>query len=286
MNTLKRAALAAVLTIAMILSGCNEKPELEYIPFQETEDGNWGMISPSGEVLFSEEFETGMITPVRDGRFFVINDNGYYEMYEATKHPKHVGDAEYVSTTGFRNGVAVVAEKNKHVSLIKPDGSTIKVIDKIEKKEVKSVSCYHDNYAIYQTVDTLFGLIGEKGNTVLKPEYCYLKYIGNDKYVSVKAKDKEQFKKNADKGKWSVIDHTGKKLFDYTGEKYKNIACFDKELFVVYTEEDDKPGIIDRKGKYIVKPNDKVNRIGSVKGDIYTCEENGKWGLNPTFTVR
>lgn len=37
-------------------SGGSGRSKVEYIPFRETKDGQWGMISPDGKVLFKEEF--------------------------------------------------------------------------------------------------------------------------------------------------------------------------------------------------------------------------------------
>lgn len=79
--------LCALLVVALnaIMLSCtqSEKGGIEYLPFQETKDGNWGMISVDGKVLFKDEFKTRP-TVVRDGRFFVRTKQGIWEMYDAT----------------------------------------------------------------------------------------------------------------------------------------------------------------------------------------------------------
>ena len=62
--------MLAMLTMMLFSCTQTENGNVEYIPFQETKDGQWGMISMDGKVLFKEEFKNKP-TVVRDGRFFV-----------------------------------------------------------------------------------------------------------------------------------------------------------------------------------------------------------------------
>ena len=74
-----------MVLISLSFMSCSEtgNGDVEYIPFKETIDGQWGMISMDGKVLFKEEFKDEP-TVVRDGRFFVRNKDGFWEMYDAT----------------------------------------------------------------------------------------------------------------------------------------------------------------------------------------------------------
>ena len=51
--------LSMVAMLTMMLFSCTktENGNVEYIPCQETKDGQWGMISMDGKVLFKEEFK-------------------------------------------------------------------------------------------------------------------------------------------------------------------------------------------------------------------------------------
>lgn len=60
--------MLAMLTMMLFSCTQTENGNVEYIPFQETKDGQWGMISMDGKVLFKEEFKNKP-TVVRDGRF-------------------------------------------------------------------------------------------------------------------------------------------------------------------------------------------------------------------------
>lgn len=150
-------ALVAIATMLMLSCSKTENGNVEYIPFQETDDGQWGMISMDGKVLFKDEFKNKP-TIVRDGRFFVRTKEGVWEMYDASEKPKKIGD-DYAHTSGFRNGRALVAIKNQPVSIIDTEGKIIKKLDKIENHEVDGVRAYKGNYAVFMTVDSLWGAI-------------------------------------------------------------------------------------------------------------------------------
>ena len=57
--------MLAMLTMMLFSCTQTENGNVEYIPFQETKDGQWGMISMDGKVLFKEEFKNKP-TVVRD----------------------------------------------------------------------------------------------------------------------------------------------------------------------------------------------------------------------------
>ena len=184
----------AVLT-ALLFASCSktDNGKVEFIPFQETADGQWGMISLDGKVLFSEEFKNKP-TVVRDGRFFVQTAEGGWEMFDATEKPQKVG-SDYAHVSGFRNGVALVAEKGKPFSIIDTDGKTKKVLDKIEGKEVDGVRTFEKGYAVFMTVDSLFGVIDQSGDCVIKPEYCVMNNCGDGKFLAVNSKYRNDLKK-------------------------------------------------------------------------------------------
>mgnify|MGYP005884126645 FL=1 len=83
-------SIMLIALMAVVVCASCSKPQvgkIEYIPFQETKDGNWGMISMDGKVLFKDEFKAKP-TVVRDGRFFVRTKVGIWEMYDAKEKPE------------------------------------------------------------------------------------------------------------------------------------------------------------------------------------------------------
>ena len=276
--------MVAVLTMMFFSCSKTENGNVEFIPFQETADGQWGMISMDGKVLFKEEFKNKP-TIVRDGRFFVRTKEGIWEMYDAIEKPKKIG-GDYAHTSGFRNGRALVAVKNQPVSLIDTEGKIVKQLDKIAGKTVDGVRAYEGNYAVFMTTDSLWGVINENGDCVVKPEYYSLNDCGDGKFIGVNAKYKKEVKKDQkDKVKVSVINTSGKSLFEFSAGKYENIQYqFTDGKLAVSVKKDGKEtwGIIDDKGEIIVKPSAKLKSIGSIHGDVFTYNNGDGWGLMNT----
>lgn len=105
MKILKHLSGFLLILVAAIVCSCSSdlnRNKVEYLPFRETKNGQWGMVSMDGKVLFTDEFKNEP-TVVRDGRFFVKNSEGLWEMYEASEHPQKIG-GEYVYTSGFSMG--------------------------------------------------------------------------------------------------------------------------------------------------------------------------------------
>ena len=275
----------AVLT-AMLFASCSktENDKVEYIPFQESADGQWGMISLDGKILFTEEFKTKP-TVVRDGRFFVRTKEGLWEMYDATNKPKKIG-TDYAHASGFRNGVALVAEKNKPVSIIDTEGKTKKILDKIEGKVVDGVRSFEEGYAVFMTVDSLFGVINQGGDCVIKPEYTELNDCGDGKFIGINKKYEADLKKGKkDKVKLSVVNTSGKVLYEFMASKYNDVhQKFSDGLLPISVKKDGKEtwGIINEKGEEVVKPTTKIKNIGNVKDEKFTYYNGEGWGLMNT----
>lgn len=284
MKTTKFLAPLAAVLIALAFVSCNrtENEGIEALPFQETEDGQWGMISLDGNVLFKDEFKEKP-TIVRDGRFFVRNKDGLWEMYDAQEKPKKIG-SDFAHISMFMNGRAVVAVKDKPVSIIDTNGETIKLLDKIDGKMVKGVSpLQNDDHAIYMTSDSLCGIIDADGNSTAKADYCIVSYCGEGKYMAIERKYKKDFEKgNKKKIKVDVIDAKGNLFFSFNADKYENFGHqFSDGKLAVSVKKDGKEifGLINDKGEYVLKPMTKVEGIGNIIGDKFTYYNGEGWGL-------
>lgn len=280
---MKQISLIFAVLTAMLLVSCNQTDngKVEYIPFQETSDGQWGMISLDGKVLFTEEFKTKP-TVVRDGRFFVRTQEGAWEMYDATEKPKKIG-VDYAHTSGFRNGVALVAEKGKPVSIIDTDGKTKKVLDKIDGKVVDGVRNFEEGYAVFMTTDSLYGVIDQSGDCVIKPEYCSLNNCSDGKFIGVNQKYQKDVKADKkDKVKIAVLNTSGKIVYEFNGGKYDDTAYgYTDGLLPVSVKKDAKVtwGIVNDKGEIVVKASSKIKNIGTIHGDKFTYNNGEGWGL-------
>ena len=260
-------------------SGGSGRSKVEYIPFRETKDGQWGMISPDGKVLFREEFDNEP-TFAREGRFFVRNDKGLWEMYSTEAKPKKIG-GEYTSASSFNNGRAVVAEADEPVKIIDTDGKTIKKLDKINNKVVENVSPLYGGLATFETADSLLGAIDKEGNCIIEPNYIALQR-GNGFFLAVPAKYRKAFRENEGlKGvKVSVLDADGKEICQLSGDKYKNIRAVNDKI-VASQERDGKTvwSILDTKGNQLFKGGAKVDNILDVEGENFTYRNGEHVGL-------
>lgn len=271
-----------VLTVICVsFASCSkdESKGVEYVPYQETEKGQWCMISPNGEILFSEEFKNTP-TVAQEGRFMVKNDKGLWEIYTAEAKPKKVG-GEYLYATNFKDGKALVAERNGYVTIIDKEGKEVKVLDKIDNKIVDAVQFFSEGYAIYKTGD-YYGAIDNEGKEVIKPNYIALNHCLNGKFVGVNKKYEKEYGKENTIFSYDIIDTNGKVLFSINKEKYSNIgANFVEGLIPVATKIDGEEcwGLINDKNEVIVKPSAKIKKILDIRDGKFIYNNGEGCGL-------
>ena len=270
--------LFSILMLALLISCSKEySREVEYVPFQETDGGQWSMISPSGEVLFTEEFKNTPTLAI-EGRFMVKNENGLWEIYSAEKKPQKIGN-EYAYATAFHNGRALVAERNDYIKIIDTDGKEIKKLDKIGNKIIDAAETFSEGYSVYKT-GNVYGTIDEDGKEVIKADYLILYSCSDGKLIGVNKKHEKEFNKKEGKRKltYDVLNQDGKILFSINSDKYSNIGTrFIDGLLPVAVEKDGKEcwGLINDKNEVVVKPSEKLKGISDIKGDrfVYTNGE-------------
>lgn len=197
------------------------------------------------------------------------------------KKPKKVGK-EYVSATNFFEGRALVAERNKPVSIIDKEGKTLKVLDKIDGKIVTRVGSFQEGYAAYQT-DKYFGVIDTDGKSVIPANYCYISFCNDGKFIAIDKKyEQEVEKEENEKVKICVLDTKGKKLFEFSYAKYENTkGLFQNGYLGVAVKKDGKNcwGIINDQGKEVVKPTEKIEGISAINGDKFIYKNGEGYGL-------
>lgn len=229
--------------------------------------------------LFREEFDNEP-TFAREGRFFVRNDKGLWEMYTTEAKPKKIG-GEYTSASSFDNGSAVVVEADEPVKIIDTDGKTIKKLDKINNKVVELVNPLYSGLATFMTADSLIGALDSKGNCIVEPNYIALQR-GNGFFLAVPAKYRKAYLENEGlKGvKVSVLDADGKEICQLSGDKYKNIRAVNDKI-VASQERDGKTvwSILDTKGNQLFKGGAKVDNILDVEGENFIYSNGEHEGL-------
>lgn len=279
---MKKNVFYLISSVIVLCVSCSQKEDrnVQFFPFQESENSLWGMISPSGEVIFNEEFKEKP-TIVRDDRFMVRNADGLWEIYTATEKPQKIG-VEYAFASMFKNGIAIVAEKGKNVSLIDTDGKTIKVLDKIDGKAVESVEHYSEGYAVFKN-DKFYGVIDQKGNKVISADYLKIFPCSDGKFIAINKKyEKEVKKDSAANYKFDVLDTSGKILVSLSSNKYKDFGLgFQNGYLDVYIEAKNEKcgGIINDKGDVVIKPTTKIKKVGQIRDSFFTYNNGDGWGL-------
>ena len=270
-----------LLSMVLILVSCSKERsnEISGIPFQESEKGLWGMLTTDGKVLFSEEFKS-QPTVVREGLFMVKNENNLWEIYKADKKPKKIG-GEYVSATLFQDGQALVAERNKPVTIINTEGKVIKTLDKIDNKEVGAVKAFSEGYAIYQAGDYA-GVIDKNGKSIIPANYCAINDCSDGKFIAVDKKYEKMLKADSISAlKYTVLNTSGKVLFEISGSKYCSVGSFQNGYLPVCVKKDGESmwGIINEKQEVIVKPSSKIKQITEIKDDKFIYSNGSGWGM-------
>lgn len=296
LSFIKTTALAFLTTALLVGCSGTGRDDVKAIPFKSNEDGKWGMMTTEGKVLFENEFRNAP-TYVADERFFVQNQDGFWELFSAEETPRRIGN-EYRFATAFSNGVAMATPRDGYISIINKDGKVVTELNEFEGKKVSWASGFTGETAVV-ACDTLRGVVNIKGNPIVKPEYSTIQLLPNGLIVASDYKFDSThlpYDSVTPAGSLLILNNKGKELFSLDSKKYWNViptGVTDKYITVkegkriMKTEGEGKSAytypvmewtysIIDYKGKEIVKSNDKLNMILAMRGEqfIFTNEDN------------
>lgn len=268
-----------LLTFVLLLTSCGKEQtsnNITGIPYKESARGMWSMISPDGEVIFTEEFDKEP-SMAKEGIFMVQNGKGLYEYYTAEKKPQKIG-AEYKECTLFSDGKALATEPNKPVAIINTNGEVVKTLDKIDGKVVESVQPFSEGYAVYKS-DDCYGVIDDEGKPVIPAKYCQILRCSDGKFIAVDKKYKESERSET---KFAVLNTSGKVLFEMSGAKYAQFGEFQNGYLPVCVVKDGESmwGIINDKQEEVVKPSAKYSLIDEIRGDKFLYKsDTGLYGV-------
>lgn len=264
----------------LLLASCN-KNSLQYMPFQSDKDGDWGMISPDGKVLFDDEFKEEPTVALHD-RFFAKNNDGKWELYSTDEKPQQIGSKEYDEAGAFIENVAPVVAKGKRIQFIDKTGEVKFELDKAGGKPVLDCTNFSDGVAIIHTSEG-YGCIDTEGKVIVEPRYAQIWPAGDGKIVAIKNKYKDSEREDA---KVTVLSTKGEELSEFSMKKFSNIygTYQDGVMIVAESRSDDEIhcGLIDQNGDYVVSPSSKVNAISDVRGDKFIYTNDDEFGLMNT----
>lgn len=279
-----QAICLMVMSVSLIACGEKEEWDVEYVPFQESDGGNWGLISPDGDVLFSEEFKE-MPSVVLNGRFIVRNADGMWEIYTAEKKPEKVG-GEYLSVGLFYDNVAPAVEKGKPIQFINKDGDVKFVFDKVNGKSVTSCSDIINGTAVFKCGD-YYGVVSSSGKVLIEPKYAVMAKDPSNRFYCIDKK----YVGEPDESKivWQVLDKDGEELFSMKVSKCKepeqlsvtNSRFIFGDMLILRTEKDGHHvcGLMKFDGEWMLKPSSKVRDIVDYRKGKFVYYDGTGYGL-------
>lgn len=270
--------VGSLIAFICLITSCSDgrKNEIQFYPFQEDEDGRWGMISPDGEILFSEEFKNEPTFAVND-LFLVKNHKNLWEYYTTEKTPQQIGE-EYLEAGLFVENIAPVVRKNQPIEFINKKGETAFVLDKVEGHPVTRCSNFNDGIATFEA-NGYWGGINTDGEVVIPAQYLEqvifsdgVAVVMHKKYEKTEEKDR----------KYEVIDKEGKVCFEFESDQYSNEYGYffhDDVMWVKIGHEEDAQGaLIDKKGNCILGPSSKLQQAAK-NGQLVVFYDGEDWGL-------
>lgn len=277
--------LLPVLAAVLAFTSCdNSGNKIEYVPFKNDEEGSWGLISPEGEVLISDAYEYD-VTAATCGRFWVQNKQGYYELYNTDETPGRVNDLDYRYVSLFHDGKAIVAQRNKPMTVINRDGEVLAKLDTVGGKVLSTLQNIKNGYAV-AVVDTLQGLIDYEGNWVVAPRYFSVSAMnggyalaqdhayGALSYSSDVLSPQEL--KNMPQGTATVFNEKGETVLTIKTKEYAKTTprVFGNYLGVAKLKDSTfRWGIIDLEKKVVVAPSDKYAEITEIGENTFVFRQ-------------
>ena len=272
---MKQYLIILGLLWSMMLASCSQvvdcKPDA--MPFKASPSGKWGMLQADGNVLFQEKF-AAKPTMSYNGRFFVMNTHGKWEIYTTEKSPVKIGD-EYDAIAPFYCDVTVAAKSGECISIIDRDGNVKAKLDNVNGHEVEFARAFHDGYSVVKTKDG-FCLINSDGKIVIEPNYCGMFYLNEGKLIAIDSKFSETDLRDVDE--WLILNTSGKELFKNNPKELKDIKLnYSHGKLMLKTDEG--WGLMDDKGEYVVKPSSDNHKIVDWNDNYFIYTDGYLYGL-------
>lgn len=272
---------------AVLLAGCSAKHEaptgaqVTGIPIQTEDGGKWGMLSPTGEVIFEDEFENNPFLSF-DDRFFVEEGEGLHALYTLEESPQKL-DEGFIDLHSFIDGRALVVKPGEHIKLIDTDGNVIKTLDEAGGKEIDKIYVADDGLMRFETTDHYWGLLDADGEVLLEPEYGVLWYKDGTVLTNPMSEQKFYYRHIPENMTDHIMNIQGEELGTVKGSRYITSEILDGgEYLACYKAQAGKKryfGILDTEGKIVIKPSKEIREVGIYRNQEYTFSDGSEYGL-------
>ena len=240
--------ISVVCLIIGTLTSCEwENSGKKYAAVKLVDSKMWSIVDlESGELIYKDEFSHEP-SAIVGGVFYVVNDEGLYDVYNISDVKKPINKEPYKSITIFDDqGEALAVKPGGCITLINKKCKVVKEF----KPEIKVCNTFEKNgTAIYLDISNKMGLINRDGKIIIKANYDIIDNSGEDDEIIVGKRDK-------DKGviKYDIIDKKQKVSYSFTSSEYEAIGVFKEGLLPVKKAGDDNEiYFINKKGEKSTK---------------------------------
>lgn len=271
MKFLSRIALAAV--VALLMTACSGSDttyqyKTQYLPVQLVGSEKWSILDVnSGEVIARDAFVKAP-SPIVDGMFYVMNDDGSYVYYDVSAPTTPVA-GHFGSVTSFSDdGVAVCSRVGGSLCVIDRKGQVIKELP----KEVSQCSMFSRGMATFQNDNGSWGYINTSGDTIVPANYSSANlFLYNDYALVV-----DESQPNDSTLSFTVINKTGKVMFTASSAEYQPVQPYyiNGVLPVV---KGDSLVCLDPEGHEVANPIDDSETIEKSGYDNYSRTPSGDY---------
>lgn len=271
MKFLSRIALAAV--VALLMTACSGSDttyqyKTQYLPVQLVGSEKWSILDVnSGEVIARDAFVKAP-SPIVDGMFYVMNDDGSYDYYDVSAPTTPVA-SHFGSVTSFSDdGVAVCSRVGGSLCVIDRKGQVIKELP----KEVSQCSMFSRGMATFQNDNGSWGYINTSGDTIVPANYSSANlFLYNDYALVV-----DESQPNDSTLSFTVINKTGKVMFTASSAEYQPVQPYyiNGVLPVV---KGDSLVCLDPEGHEVANPIDDSETIEKSGYDNYSRTPSGDY---------
>ena len=212
------AAIVALLVVACIGDKATYQYKTQYLPIQLVGSEKWSILDiNSGEVVAKDAF-TNAPSPIVDGMFYVMNDEGSYDYYDVSAPTQPVA-GHFGSVTSFSDdGVAVASRIGGALTVINRKGEIVKELP----KDVAQCSMFARGMAAFQNDNGSWGFINVSGDTIVPANYQSANLFLYDDYALVV--DANQASDSV--VSFSVIDKGGKVMFSASSNEYQPVQPY------------------------------------------------------------
>ncbi len=250
---------------------CNSETtilDLNLIPVRNKQEFSY--IDKEGNIAIPPQFSDASV--FREGIALVKTLGENQKWGYINNEGKYIIPANYKEATIFSEGIAWVVTENSFPTAINDKGKILASI-----KDANSVRIFKEGFAAFSIKkddELKWGFIDKEGKVIITPQFrSSLNYSNGICAVE------------NDSGKWGYIDKTGKVIINF---QFKQAGNFLDGVAVVAT--DNKFGVINTKGNYIINPQFQELKKD---GDLFLIKQDDKWGwcddegkiiINPQFS--